>query len=158
MPRHMRDRGTSPAAPVAVVARLWRPTLKLLHWGALALVLAVLLVGINPVTRWGVVAVAILWGIAALTLGISARPGPKLSGWVRRAFVPLHAALIGLLAVAAVIVLRADPGPATGVTRGMGLTLLAAVIVHGGFHVWRHVALHDGALRAMLPRAMHRWL
>ncbi|WP_254796871.1 hypothetical protein [Sulfitobacter albidus] len=37
--------------------------------------------------------------------------------------------------------------------------LLGAVIAfHAGFHIWRHIALRDNALRIMAPRFLHRFL
>lgn len=36
--------------------------------------------------------------------------------------------------------------------------LVAIVIGHAGFHIWRHVKLHDNALRIMAPRKLHRYL
>jgi cytochrome b561 len=36
--------------------------------------------------------------------------------------------------------------------------LAGIVLVHAGFHIWRHLRLRDNALRIMAPRALHRWL
>jgi cytochrome b561 len=36
--------------------------------------------------------------------------------------------------------------------------LIAAIVVHAIFHLWRHFLLKDNALRIMVPKALHRYL
>ena len=35
---------------------------------------------------------------------------------------------------------------------------LVVIILHAGFHIWRHARLRDNALRIMFPKVMHRYL
>jgi cytochrome b561 len=42
--------------------------------------------------------------------------------------------------------------------RTLLLALLAAALIHAVFNLWRHTALGDGALRRMVPRALHHIL
>ena len=48
-------------------------------------------------------------------------------------------------------------GPAQAFLVGIGL-LAVIVLLHAGFHIWRHVRLRDNALRIMVPRRFHRYL
>jgi cytochrome b561 len=72
----------------------------------------------------------------------------------------MHRALYALLAWSALATGAAQlgsplPGPEA---RTLLLALLAAALIHGVFHLWRHTALGDGALRRMTPRRFHNIL
>ncbi|MGR3483930.1 MAG: cytochrome B [Paracoccaceae bacterium] len=122
------------------------------------------------------------WFAWYLRAGLMGRPGPKLGPRARRLHRVLHLTLIwGLLLVAfggfvlgltSTRLLKAGGflpiAPPMGWERAneiaglvhiyqfYGLGLI--VLLHAGFHVWRHLALRDNALRIMAPKALHRWL
>ena len=131
-----------------------------LHWGLFLVLLAMIKGGTaEPWVRWAYVALAALWVGLALAFGPQARPGPKLTGTTRRLFTPAHWALYALVAAtallnAAELLHLIAPGPAWVSL----LVLLSAGAFHAIFHVWRHAALYDNALRTILPRALHRYL
>lgn len=131
-----------------------------LHW-SLVFALLVMVEGGSaaPAVRWAYVAIAVLWLALTLTHGMLARPGPKLRGAVRALFVPMHWGLHGLIAVSAglnagELVGVVPPGPAWTSL----LVLLSAAAFHAIFHIWRHGALYDNALRLITPRFIHKYL
>ncbi|NCO88110.1 MAG: hypothetical protein GW886_15930 [Rhodobacterales bacterium] len=131
-----------------------------LHWGT-ALLLLVLVKGgtAAPALRWVFVGGAGLWVALALGRGMLGRPGPKLAGWARAIFAPLHWGMYALLATAAALNAADLLGYGGGVWAWRALlVLLVAAMFHAIYHLWRHTTLNDGALRMMLPRAMHRLL
>jgi hypothetical protein len=96
----------------------------------------------------------------ALACGLMNGPGAKLQGGLRRAYPALQWGIDALLAWCAADTLAgllgwALPGPET---RSLLMSLLAAASPHALFHLWRHTALHDGALRRITPRLMHGML
>jgi cytochrome b561 len=128
------------------------------------------------------VSLALIWTADYMRRGLAGRPGPKLPGWGRRLHQVLHKTLIwGIFGVALT-------GFGLGVTAsrqlwagdivpiGIPLNLphandiigkihefefyLLAVIAigHAAFHTWRHLRLHDNALRIMTPKLLHRFL
>ena len=125
---------------------------------------------------------SLLWVADWMRRGLASRPGPKLRGWARPAHRAMHTALIGGLGVLALtgfglgltsaVMLKA--GGIVPIAPPLGLpaanevvgavhaavfyALFALVAAHALFHLWRHVALNDGALRIMMPRALHRFL
>jgi cytochrome b561 len=125
---------------------------------------------------------ALIWWADYMRRGLASRPGPKLPRWARRVHWLLHRVMIwGLFGVAltglglgltASRQLWAGGVVPIGVPLGMpeandliGLIhsiefyILAGIIVfHAGFHIWRHVALRDNALRIMAPRIFYRYL
>ncbi len=105
----------------------------------------------RPGTGWDVAlaACAVLW-IAAAGLGGLNRPGPVLSGWLRPLHFWSHVALLAMLAGTAALLLAEHPE-----ARRLLLILFMLGLLHGIFHLWRHTVLGDGALRNMLPRAVH---
>ncbi|MEL7099597.1 MAG: cytochrome b/b6 domain-containing protein [Pseudomonadota bacterium] len=128
------------------------------------------------------VSLSLAWTADLLRRGLASRPGPKLRGWQRRAHRSLHLTLIwGLFCVAftgfllgltSPVLLKAGGflpiAPPLGLREANELAglvhiyqfygLAVVVAVHVGFHVWRHVALRDNALRIMAPRRLHRYL
>lgn len=121
------------------------------------MVFLVLLLGLGStlLTKYGFVINAAVWTVCFSAYGIIAKPGPKLTGKLRSAFGPLHIALMILLAFTAISVVRADYGPLSGQPRMLCLLSLGLGLLHGCFHLWRHTALRDGALRNMTPKFMH---
>jgi cytochrome b561 len=118
----------------------------------------------------------------ALINGMAGRPGPKLPPWARRVHWAMHRLLV---AGAAFVALS---GLALGITAsrqlwaggivpiGIPLSmpelnhligvihrwefygLSALITLHALFHIWRHYALRDNALRIMAPKRWHRFL
>ena len=128
-----------------------------LHWSCWAMLL--LLLGLGPVPL-----LAIAFGIAglamvalALVFGLMSGPGPKLEGGLRAAHPWMHRAMYAALALTALATLGAPLGLALpGVPlQSLWFALTGAGMLHGIFHLWRHTALGDGALRRMTPRALH---
>ena len=128
------------------------------------------------------VSLALLWSVDYWRRGLASRPGPKLPPLARGIHYWLHRIiiwgvflvafggfLIGLTATrqlwAGGIVPIAVPikMPAAndiiGKLHAIEFYLLAAIILfHAGFHIWRHYALRDNALRIMFPKVFHRFL
>ncbi len=128
------------------------------------------------------VTITLLWFADYLRRGLASRPGPKLHGWGRRMHWWLHRLLIwGLFGVAltgfllgltSAVLLKAggwlpiapplDMEHANEIVGRIHIfefyILAGIVVVHAGFHIWRHVRLRDNALRIMFPRALHRYL
>jgi cytochrome b561 len=132
----------------------------LLHW-SVALMLLMMVKGgaAAPALRWTFVAAGGLWVGLALIKGLQGRPGPKLTGAARAAFVPFHILVYATLALtvalngAALLGWTSDSAAWTAL-----LALLALATFHAIFHLWRHTALNDGALRVMMPRIWHKYL
>jgi len=132
-----------------------------LHWLNVLLLLFVL--GDGGQTAWlslAYAACALAMCALALGFGLMNGPGPKLEGAFRLIHPWLHRGLYALLGWGAVALLaetlaRPLPGPGA---RTLLLALLAAALIHAVFHLWRHTALGDGALRRITPRAIHHVL
>lgn len=131
-----------------------------LHW-ATALLLLMMIKGGSaaPVLRWAFVIGALAWCLTALLRGPLAKPGPKLTGPARSLFTPAHVGIyLGLAATAllnggALLGLVPDNIAWTAL-----LVLLTLATFHAIFHLWRHTALNDGALRKITPRFLHKIL
>ena len=128
------------------------------------------------------VTLCLIWTVDVAFRGMAGRPGPKLSPrlkrfhwWLHRiivagiAMIPLGGFLIGLtsdrLLKAGGILPIAPPMDWERANEIIGkvhiyqfYTLCGIVVIHAGFHIWRHVKLRDNALRIMVPKALHRWL
>ena len=131
-----------------------------LHWSVALLLLAMIKGGsAAPALRWTFVGLGALWVGRALVRGLAGRPGPKLQGPLRAAYPWLHRGMYALVGVAAMLNAGALLGlvPLTVAWNSL-LVLLVASIFHAIFHLWRHTALNDGALRMMTPRIWHKYL
>ncbi|MEJ6399490.1 cytochrome b/b6 domain-containing protein [Yoonia sp. 208BN28-4] len=128
------------------------------------------------------VSLALGWTAMYLRKGLVGRAGPKLSPPLRRLHQIMHKVMVwGLFGVAVTGFLlgltstvQLWAGGIVPIAMPLGLPemndlvgqvhivefyLLAAIVIgHAGFHIWRHVRLHDNALRIMAPRALHRFL
>jgi cytochrome b561 len=128
------------------------------------------------------VTLALIWTGWHLASGLQGRPGPKLGPRARRFHAILHRVLIwGLFLVAvggfalgltSAVLMKAGGflpiAPPLDLPRTHAVAswlhvyqfyaLAGIVLVHAGFHIWRHLRLRDNALRIMAPRALHRWL
>jgi len=137
-----------------------RSLVIVLHWSVVLLILMLVKGGSDlPALRWVFVSAAGLWVAMSLTGGMLGRPGPKLTGLVRSAFRPMHLALYTLLGASAAVNAAALLGYANA--QAAWQTLLVLVVAgtfHAIFHLWRHTALYDGALRMTTPRIWHKYL
>lgn len=128
------------------------------------------------------VSLALFWALFYLRRGLLGRPGPKLGGWARRMHPVVHKTLIwGIFTVAVTglligltstvqlwaggIVPIAVPLDLPRAHRWVGLIhsiqfygLAFIAALHAGFHIWRHYALRDNALRIVAPKVLHRFL
>ena len=137
-----------------------RGVVMLLHWATLLMVLAMIKGGSAAVgLRWAFVIGGAVWIAMLLRGGMLGKPGPKLTGFFRQAYPAMHYGMYALICLA-VIANAAD-------LLGFGLNalawnalliLFAASIFHALFHLWRHTALNDGALRMMIPKMWHKHL
>jgi hypothetical protein len=132
----------------------------ILHW--LTLVLLVLLIAGGPVPAlaWSFALAGLVQCATALAGGLLNGPGPKLEGALRAAHPWMSRAMylaLGLVSGATLWVQLGYtlPGPPLG---ALYFYLFSAASLHGIFHLWRHTALGDGALRRITPRAMHGML
>lgn len=134
----------------------------LLHWTAALSLLFLLSVDdrIYGGLAWVFIAsggaLVVIWALRGLLNG----PGPALTGPLRVAHPWLSRGmylLLGwsVLSLALASLGHALPGPHP---RSLLLALGGAAMGHAIFHLWRHTALRDGALRRMTPRALHRYL
>ena len=132
-----------------------------LHWAAAFLILTMIKGGVS--TPWVLalfVAIIALWLAITLIKGMRARPGPKLSPTLRKAYPWMHRALHLLLGLTALAILFRLIGQPLGWLDAWSLLLItmAAGAFHAIFQIWRHTALYDGALRLILPRRSHKRL
>lgn len=132
----------------------------ILHWTFALMLLSMIKGGSDAVwLRWAFVIVGAIWVITAAVKGVLARPGPKLTGFLRDNFKALHVALYVLIAFSVVINAAALLGLAPKSLAFTSLLwVLAAGTFHALFHLWRHSALYDNALRMIFPRRWHKYL
>ncbi|SEM12552.1 hypothetical protein SAMN05443999_11351 [Roseovarius azorensis] len=130
----------------------------ILHW--LNAILLLFVLGDGGATLWlslTYAATALGMCALALSLGLMNGPGPRLEGALRTLHPWLHRAVYlllgwGAIALAAQVTGHGLPGPEA---RMLLLALLAVILLHATFNLWRHTALGDGALRRITPRAFH---
>lgn len=123
-----------------------------------------------------------VWLWMFLRKGLASRPGPKLPKWAKGFHRLSHLTLsIGgpvMVATGAFAGLAApyaiDAFGAVPLFPGIGAkglhdiaeeiheivfnALIFVIAAHTVFHLWRHTALRDNALRIMVPKALHRFL
>lgn len=128
------------------------------------------------------VTLSLIWMADHMRRGLAGRPGPKLGQRARRLHYWLNTTIIlglwgvaltgFLLGLTANRVLMAGGflpiAPALDMPALNHLIgrfhvyefyLLGLIVaLHAGFHIWRHMALRDNALRIMAPRVLHRFL
>ena len=135
-----------------------RQLVILAHWST-AFLMAVLLIegpGTAEWLIWLFAGIALVWVASyALGRGPMGTPGPKLTGWLRPVHRLQHHALYLALATLTFFVLTDLAATATG--RALKVLLFLGLL-HGAFHLWRHTALFDGALRTITPRVLHKVL
>ena len=126
--------------------------------------------------------VVLFWTVLFAWKGQAGKAGPKLRGWKTRVYTVLNRGLYyflpvmmltglaaGLLAPYLVMAFNWFPlnfGAGSATLHGFAEEvhelafngLLALVIAHIAFHVWRHFWLKDNALRMILPKLLHRFV
>ncbi len=109
---------------------------------------------------WAFVLACAGFAASGLVFGLMTRPGPKLTGALRLAHPWLHRAMYVLAAAAALVVGAEALGrPLPGISGSLAqMVLFSAAALHAIYHLWRHTALRDNALRIITPRALHRFL
>lgn len=130
------------------------------HWALFILMLTLVKGGTaDAAWRWAFVTTGLTWLTILATVGLRAKPGPKLTGPLRRIFRPSHWAMYALVAVSTALNLGAiiDFTPLNWAWNSL-LALFAASMFHAILHLWRHTTQNDGALRVMTPRFMHKHL
>ncbi|TNF57921.1 MAG: hypothetical protein EP307_12980 [Rhodobacteraceae bacterium] len=127
------------------------------HWAAFLLLILLLAGGPSPVLAWGYVAASGLMCALALVLGLLNGPGPKLTG-AMRALHPWQSrgmyVVLGLTGLATLGHLLGR-WPFDLPLERLWFVALSLSSLHAVFHLWRHTALGDGALRRITPRTLH---
>lgn len=131
-----------------------------LHWTILVLLILLIAGGTVTAIAWAFALSGLGMCALALICGLLNGPGPKLTGTLRRAHPWLSRAMylgLGLVSAATLWGLLEGTPPGPGLAQ-LYFYLLAASALHGIFHLWRHTALMDGALRRITPTALHSML
>ncbi|MEL6465045.1 MAG: hypothetical protein AAFQ58_08760 [Pseudomonadota bacterium] len=130
------------------------------HW--LSFVFLVLLIAGGPIglLGWSFALSGLVMCAPALISGVMNGPGPKLRGPLRAAHPWLSRAMyLALGAIAALTLWHLLRGTWPGGTLpNLYFYLLMVSALHAVFHLWRHTALGDGALRRITPKSMHNIL
>ncbi len=136
-----------------------RRLIMIMHWANALFVLLLWRGGELTWLNWAFAATGLTWCVLTLSGGLLGKPGPKLTGAARAVFWPMHYGLILLVGAASILIAGSELGMfEPGLGRRLVLVLMAAGTLHGVYHLWRHTALNDGAMRTMLPRAWHKHL
>ncbi|MEO0767469.1 MAG: hypothetical protein AAFY75_15760 [Pseudomonadota bacterium] len=131
-----------------------------LHWLNSVLVILLVAGGPIPFLAWTFAVTGLAICAIAVVHGLMNGPGPKLQGALRAAHPWLSWAMYLSTGVVAAITIWVMLGRAWG---GPSLSelyfyMLSASSLHAIFHLWRHTALGDGALRRITPASMHGML
>lgn len=126
--------------------------------------------------------IVVIWFCIYLIKGVAGRAGPKLPNLAKRVHPVMHKALYiglpvmlvsggltGLLAPFAVSGFGMVPISLEIGSKGVYEFLqevhelvfnglIALIVVHTVFHLWRHFILKDNALRIMVPQMLHKYL
>ena len=131
-----------------------------LHWLSFVLLILLLAGGQIPALAWAFGLSAFGMCALAITGGLMNGPGPKLEGALRTVHPWMSRAMYAALGIVAALTLWAQIGgmPDPGTLANLYVYLIAASALHGIFHLWRHTALNDGALRRITPTTMHGML
>ncbi|MEM9852579.1 MAG: cytochrome b/b6 domain-containing protein [Pseudomonadota bacterium] len=128
------------------------------------------------------VSITLLWFADYMRRGLAGRPGPRLPHWAKTVHKIMHHTIIwGLMLVAltgfllgltSAVLLKAGGflpiapplnyrhwNEAIGAFHTVEFYALAGlIVVHAGFHAWRHFVLRDNALRIMAPKRWFKYL
>ena len=131
-----------------------------LHWLNFVLVILLVAGGPIPFLAWSFALSGLAICTIAATRGLLNGPGPKLQGAVRAAHPWLSWAMyLGTGAVAVITIWVMTGGDWGGPSLSeLYFYMLSGSSLHAIFHLWRHTALGDGALRRITPAAVHGML
>lgn len=129
----------------------------ILHWSLFLQLICITAGAEHPAFYWGFAVCGLAMSALALVFGLMGKPGPKLDGLARSAFPWMHRALyMGITGVAILCLMHLATGsPGYLDMRWATKILFYITLLHAIFHLWRHTALMDGALRTITPRFMH---
>lgn len=129
-----------------------------LHWANLMLLVLLVAAGPEPWLAWTFVITSAGMVVLAIGAGLLNGPGPKLEGALRMAHPWLSRGMYAALGAVSGITLASLLGIWTSpvALQDLYFYLLGAASLHGVFHLWRHTALGDGALKRMTPAFMHK--
>ena len=127
------------------------------HWAAFLLLILLVAGGPIPALAWAYVAASALMCALALVFGLLNGPGPKLQGGMRALHPWQSRAMYLVLGLTGAATLAHLLGQWTFDLRLEQVWFVAQSVssLHAVFHLWRHTALGDGALRRITPRALH---
>ncbi len=130
------------------------------HWTLVVLLMLLISDAQAPFFFWAFGLMGLVMVGTALIDGLMNGPGPKLDGVFRMLHPWGSRAMYALLGICAVLSIL---GQLTGAQAWVPLktwylVLTAAMGFHAIFHLWRHTALGDGALRRMTPRRLYNIL
>ncbi|WP_147103389.1 hypothetical protein [Tateyamaria sp. syn59] len=128
-----------------------------LHWANFVFLILLVAGGPIPVVAWAFVLTGLGMCALAVAQGLLNGPGPKLEGALRTAHPWLSRGMYAALGLVAALTAWYMLGGRWGGPALVDLYsyLIAASSLHAIFHLWRHTALGDGALRRITPKAMH---
>ena len=127
------------------------------HWAAFLLLILLVAGGPIPALAWAYVAASALMCALALVFGLLNGPGPKLEGAARALHPWQSRGMYLVLGLTGAATLAHLLGQWTFDLRleQVWFVALSVSSLHAVFHLWRHTALGDGALRRITPRALH---
>ena len=128
----------------------------ILHWANVVLLSLLIAGGLQPAVGLAFAATGLAMTAIAFIRGLMSGPGPKLEGVMRSAHPILAWVMYAFLGITALNVALAIFGvmPEDAASR-LVLGLFGVMWLHAIFHLWRHTALGDGALRRIMPRVFH---
>ncbi|MEM1273742.1 MAG: hypothetical protein AAGF88_07995 [Pseudomonadota bacterium] len=129
-----------------------------LHWVQFALLLG-LISTTAPTAPWAIAygLVALIWPAVAVVKGLHGRGGRKLAPVGKAIHQWHHRMLYALSAASGAAAIAWSLGVPLALQYWLFLLFLVSNL-HAVFHLWRHTALLDGALRMITPRALHKLL
>ena len=128
-----------------------------LHWLTLVLLVLIFAGGPIPMLAWAFGLSGLAMCATTLAGGLMNGPGPKLEGGLRRAHPWFSWGMYAVLGLVAGITIWVQLGQSWGgpALSALYFYLLSASALHAIFHLWRHTALGDGALRRITPTSLH---
>ena len=126
-----------------------------LHWTSFVLLVLLVAAGPLPGLVWAFGISGLAMCAFAVFAGLLNGPGPKLEGGLRRAHPWLSRAMYAGLGGVAGLGLWVQLRGGDVALAPIHFYLMSASALHAIFHLWRHTALGDGALRRITPTAIH---
>lgn len=130
------------------------------HWTLVVLLMLLISDAQAPVFFWAFGLAGMAMVLTGLTQGLMSGPGPKLTGFLRHMHPWSNRFMYALLAWVAGLTIchQLSAVQVWMPMKSWYLILTAAMAFHAIFHLWRHTALGDGALRRITPRRFHNLL